>query len=64
MGFQHALVHEDFFPHMFNSQMLTGLAPCLTPCSRHPPYPHLGKKRTLPLKKQERVWGAGMDISS
>ena len=61
MGFQHALVREDFFPHMFNSQMLTGLAPCLTPC---PPPCHVGKKQTLPLKKQERVWGAGMDISS
>ena len=44
MGFQHALVHEDFFPHMFNSQMLTGLAPRLTPCSRHPPPPPSGEK--------------------
>ena len=50
MGFQHALVHEDFFPHMFNSQMLNGLAPCLTPCPP-PPHPRLGKKMDLAFEE-------------
>ena len=32
VGFHHALVGEDFFPHMFSSQMLSGLSPRLTLC--------------------------------